>query len=217
MIALLHGRLVIHADLWSHVWFTCFFFFPSEGLISPDGLLCFLMGPETTVVMQDRLAKCQDMTQPIPHYFIKSSHNTYLTGHLQLCYYSFANANAVPNSYEVPLILLSICRLTNDMTWFLDTCLETLSLSVALQPVSSPVCPPRRCTDSVCCLAAAVWSWTAGRANLRMKSQSSPTASPWRLRSSSRHVNENITRIWTDLNKLLALAFALIYCRKQSR
>ncbi|KAM9341260.1 1-phosphatidylinositol 4,5-bisphosphate phosphodiesterase beta-2 [Symphorus nematophorus] len=51
----------------------------NRNLISPEGLLFFLMGPETSVVMQDRLAKCQDMTQPIPHYFIKSSHNTYLT------------------------------------------------------------------------------------------------------------------------------------------
>lgn len=51
----------------------------NRGLISPEGFLFFLMGPETSVVMQDKLAKCQDMTQPIPHYFIKSSHNTYLT------------------------------------------------------------------------------------------------------------------------------------------
>ncbi|XP_070698496.1 1-phosphatidylinositol 4,5-bisphosphate phosphodiesterase beta-2 [Pempheris klunzingeri] len=51
----------------------------NRNLISPEGLLFFLMGPETSVVMQDRLAKCQDMTQPIPHYFVKSSHNTYLT------------------------------------------------------------------------------------------------------------------------------------------
>ncbi|KAM7376570.1 hypothetical protein PAMP_006294 [Pampus punctatissimus] len=54
----------------------------NRGLISPEGLLGFLMGPETSVVMQDKLAKCQDMTQPVPHYFIKSSHNTYLTGHI---------------------------------------------------------------------------------------------------------------------------------------
>ncbi|KAK2891652.1 1-phosphatidylinositol 4,5-bisphosphate phosphodiesterase beta-2 isoform X2 [Channa argus] len=51
----------------------------NRGLISPEGLLFYLMGSETSVVMQDRLAKSQDMTQPIPHYFIKSSHNTYLT------------------------------------------------------------------------------------------------------------------------------------------
>ncbi|XP_071354935.1 1-phosphatidylinositol 4,5-bisphosphate phosphodiesterase beta-2 [Trachinotus anak] len=51
----------------------------NRGLISPEGLLFFLMGAETSVVMQDRLAKCQEMTHPIPHYFVKSSHNTYLT------------------------------------------------------------------------------------------------------------------------------------------
>uniref|UniRef100_A0A3Q3AV19 1-phosphatidylinositol 4,5-bisphosphate phosphodiesterase n=1 Tax=Kryptolebias marmoratus TaxID=37003 RepID=A0A3Q3AV19_KRYMA len=51
----------------------------NRGLISPEGLLFYLMGPETSIVVQDKLANCQDMTQPIPHYFIKSSHNTYLT------------------------------------------------------------------------------------------------------------------------------------------
>ncbi|TTC73825.1 1-phosphatidylinositol 4,5-bisphosphate phosphodiesterase beta-2 [Bagarius yarrelli] len=51
----------------------------NRGQITPEGFLFFLMGPETTSVMLDKLAQCHDMTQPIPHYYIKSSHNTYLT------------------------------------------------------------------------------------------------------------------------------------------
>uniref|UniRef100_A0A672MKH5 Phosphoinositide phospholipase C n=1 Tax=Sinocyclocheilus grahami TaxID=75366 RepID=A0A672MKH5_SINGR len=51
----------------------------SRGQISPDGLLFYLMGSETSVVKLDKLAQSHDMTQPIPHYFVKSSHNTYLT------------------------------------------------------------------------------------------------------------------------------------------
>ncbi|KAL4656410.1 1-phosphatidylinositol 4,5-bisphosphate phosphodiesterase beta-2 isoform X3 [Arapaima gigas] len=51
----------------------------SRGNISPEGLLYYLMGPDTSVVTLGKLARHQDMTQPLPHYFIKSSHNTYLT------------------------------------------------------------------------------------------------------------------------------------------
>ncbi|XP_077587715.1 1-phosphatidylinositol 4,5-bisphosphate phosphodiesterase beta-2 [Stigmatopora nigra] len=51
----------------------------NRGLITPEALLSFLMGPENSVVMQDRLARCHDMSRPLTHYFINSSHNTYLT------------------------------------------------------------------------------------------------------------------------------------------
>ncbi|XP_061105892.1 1-phosphatidylinositol 4,5-bisphosphate phosphodiesterase beta-2 isoform X2 [Conger conger] len=51
----------------------------NRGQISPEGLLFYLMGPETSVVLLQKLSKCHDMTQPLPHYLIKSSHNTYLT------------------------------------------------------------------------------------------------------------------------------------------
>ncbi|XP_030622930.1 1-phosphatidylinositol 4,5-bisphosphate phosphodiesterase beta-2 [Chanos chanos] len=51
----------------------------NRGQISPEGLFFYLMGSETSVVSLEKLAQHQDMNQPLPHYFIKSSHNTYLT------------------------------------------------------------------------------------------------------------------------------------------
>nr|XP_015206174.1 PREDICTED: 1-phosphatidylinositol 4,5-bisphosphate phosphodiesterase beta-2 isoform X1 [Lepisosteus oculatus] len=51
----------------------------NRGQISPEGLLYYLTGPETSTVTPDKLGIWQDMMQPLPHYFVKSSHNTYLT------------------------------------------------------------------------------------------------------------------------------------------
>lgn len=64
---------------------------PAAGQISPEGLMFYLMGSETSVVKLDKLAQSHDMTQPLPHYFVKSSHNTYLTGNASPIIQSFSN------------------------------------------------------------------------------------------------------------------------------
>ncbi|XP_071996584.1 1-phosphatidylinositol 4,5-bisphosphate phosphodiesterase beta-4 isoform X1 [Engystomops pustulosus] len=51
-----------------------------KGLISSDGFCRYLMSDENAPVFLDRLELYQEMDQPLAHYFISSSHNTYLTG-----------------------------------------------------------------------------------------------------------------------------------------
>lgn len=46
-----------------------------------DGFLRFLMSEDNPIVAANKLELCDDMEQPLAHYFINSSHNTYLTGH----------------------------------------------------------------------------------------------------------------------------------------
>lgn len=51
-----------------------------SGHFSVQGLTRYLMSDDNFIVDHDRLSCYQDMTQPLSHYFINSSHNTYLTG-----------------------------------------------------------------------------------------------------------------------------------------
>ncbi|XP_020488048.2 1-phosphatidylinositol 4,5-bisphosphate phosphodiesterase beta-4 isoform X2 [Labrus bergylta] len=51
-----------------------------KGCMSSDGFCRYLMSDENAPVFLDRLELYQEMDQPLAHYFISSSHNTYLTG-----------------------------------------------------------------------------------------------------------------------------------------
>ncbi|KAK2157223.1 hypothetical protein LSH36_195g03078 [Paralvinella palmiformis] len=54
--------------------------FKSKEWLSLDGFCRYLMSDENAPVFLDRLDIYQDMDQPLSHYYINSSHNTYLTG-----------------------------------------------------------------------------------------------------------------------------------------
>ncbi|XP_033873998.2 1-phosphatidylinositol 4,5-bisphosphate phosphodiesterase beta-4 isoform X1 [Acipenser ruthenus] len=51
-----------------------------QGRMSSDGFCRYLMSDENAPVFLDRLELYQEMDHPLAHYFISSSHNTYLTG-----------------------------------------------------------------------------------------------------------------------------------------
>lgn len=49
--------------------------------LSYDGFIRYLLSEDNAIVAPEKLDLHQDMNQPLNHYFINSSHNTYLTGH----------------------------------------------------------------------------------------------------------------------------------------
>nr|XP_042901648.1 1-phosphatidylinositol 4,5-bisphosphate phosphodiesterase-like [Parasteatoda tepidariorum] len=51
-----------------------------EGKMSKDGFVRYLMSDENAPVFLDRLDIYMEMDQPLAHYYINSSHNTYLSG-----------------------------------------------------------------------------------------------------------------------------------------
>ncbi|KAF5302269.1 hypothetical protein FQA39_LY10308 [Lamprigera yunnana] len=52
-----------------------------KGQLSFDGFLRYFMSEDNNIIAANRFDLCDDMDQPLSHYFINSSHNTYLTGH----------------------------------------------------------------------------------------------------------------------------------------
>lgn len=57
-----------------------FFSFLFAEKLSKEGLIRYLMSDENAPVFLDRLDFYMDMDQPLAHYYINSSHNTYLSG-----------------------------------------------------------------------------------------------------------------------------------------
>ncbi|XP_011648252.1 1-phosphatidylinositol 4,5-bisphosphate phosphodiesterase classes I and II isoform X1 [Pogonomyrmex barbatus] len=53
----------------------------NKGQLSLDGFLRYLMSEDNPIVAINKFELSDDMDQPLAHYFINSSHNTYLTGH----------------------------------------------------------------------------------------------------------------------------------------
>uniref|UniRef100_A0A3B3TPI2 1-phosphatidylinositol 4,5-bisphosphate phosphodiesterase n=1 Tax=Poecilia latipinna TaxID=48699 RepID=A0A3B3TPI2_9TELE len=79
-----------------------------KGCMSSDGFCRYLMSDENAPVFLDRLELYQDMDQPLAHYFISSSHNTYLTGR------QFGGKSSVEMYRQV---LLSGCRCVELDCW----------------------------------------------------------------------------------------------------
>ena len=50
------------------------------GLISLQSFSSYLSSDENGVIPPEKLDQSEDMSFPLSHYFINSSHNTYLTG-----------------------------------------------------------------------------------------------------------------------------------------
>ncbi|TSM77318.1 1-phosphatidylinositol 4,5-bisphosphate phosphodiesterase beta-4 [Bagarius yarrelli] len=79
-----------------------------KGVMSCDGFCRYLMSDENAPVFLDRLELYQEMDHPLSHYFISSSHNTYLTGR------QFGGKSSVEMYRQV---LLSGCRCVELDCW----------------------------------------------------------------------------------------------------
>ncbi|XP_067274524.1 1-phosphatidylinositol 4,5-bisphosphate phosphodiesterase beta-1 isoform X2 [Pseudorasbora parva] len=79
-----------------------------RGQISVEGFARYLSGEENSIIPPEKLDQSEDMTLPLSHYFINSSHNTYLT----------AGQLAGNSSVEIyRQVLLSGCRCVELDCW----------------------------------------------------------------------------------------------------
>lgn len=77
----------------------------NRGQLSFDGFLRYLMSEDNPIVALSKLELSDDMDQPLAHYFINSSHNTYLTGTSRLLLL-FIIDQALNNALNIDLNIL---------------------------------------------------------------------------------------------------------------
>ncbi|XP_035690412.1 1-phosphatidylinositol 4,5-bisphosphate phosphodiesterase beta-1-like [Branchiostoma floridae] len=82
--------------------------YANKGHLSVDGLYRYLMSDENTMVDPVKFDLSDDMTQSLSHYFINSSHNTYLTGGTVCCssliWMSMCGAGLLDGNDNEPII-----------------------------------------------------------------------------------------------------------------
>eukprot|EP01134_Creolimax_fragrantissima_P006680 CFRG6680T1 len=78
------------------------------GRLGAKGMVSYLQSSENDIVESDHMVVFQDMTQPLPHYWHNTSHNTYLTSH------QFKGLSSVDMYSKV---LLSGCRCVELDCW----------------------------------------------------------------------------------------------------
>lgn len=100
-----------HLTLW--ISFTPKYF---TGRLSKDGFIRYLMSDDNAPVWLDRLDIYMEMDQPLSHYYINSSHNTYLSGR------QFGGKSSVEMYRQT---LLAGCRYLIELSLKLNVWLKT--------------------------------------------------------------------------------------------
>ncbi len=180
-----------------------------SGHLSQEGFLRYLMSYENDLLATEKFDLSEDMDQPLAHYFINSSHNTYLTG-MGSCY-KFLSLQTIKHSlYQRTLADCSCCKCSFATASRTDLMVTINSFNKnhprqmfkeankefghepwnavsfgMLQATSWRVSPRWRSTARRCWQGAGASSWIAGTARARTRSPSSRTASPCALRSAS--------------------------------
>ena len=82
------------------------------GEISVEGFSRYLVSDENGVIPPEKLDQSEDMSFPLSHYFINSSHNTYLTGthtHTHTCKHTTYTPTHIGGDECVSPVCVCVC------------------------------------------------------------------------------------------------------------